>query len=340
MKIVSMVPEAPTDDLNAYCTIAKIKLMHIPISRGSLLNAALSFSLVSVMQILLDCKGHTESIYMHCLDGRRVTSLVVLLIRRFQGWTPEAAFAEYWRYQTAMRPPVHSVFEMERVSRETVKFILDTAAMIRISREQEVPRWLGRLVTVTASPAEYLSIDPLFVIGSGNGGGGSNSGHSNSATQPQSQSQSGNVTPSSVIYNQKLQASQASTSGRPRTASGGAFPKRSLIGINGGGGVDGNGNNDDDDDDDDDRIIGMQRNLQISTSNSSLLSLKGSPQGSAFVQMRRSSSLDFLQGESEASEMLTDKGSSSSVDGIIYAPTALLGSSSSTFNSTKGMYVM
>jgi protein tyrosine/serine phosphatase len=34
---------------------------------------------------------------VHCLDGRRIVGLVVLLLRRLQGWATVNAFAEYWR---------------------------------------------------------------------------------------------------------------------------------------------------------------------------------------------------------------------------------------------------
>lgn len=257
-----MVPESPTEDLNSYCVIAKIQQIHVPILRGSLLNASLSTSMSLVIQTLLDCKSQ-GSVYIHCLDGRRITGLVVLLIRRMQGWAPGAAFAEYWRYQTVMRPPV-SVFEMERVSKETVKFILDTIAMVRVSRrEQEIPRW----VNLAALLSECIVMDPLS--------GGIATPGSNGAIQ------SGNSTPNSTYPKQ----TQASTSGRVRATMGGAFSKRSPINIG-----------DNDDDDEDDRIIGMQRHPQISTSNTSALSFKGSSQGN---QLRRSSSLDFLLAELE-----------------------------------------
>ena len=36
-------------------------------------------------------------VYVHCLDGRRIAGLVVLYLRRMQGWTPISAIAEYWR---------------------------------------------------------------------------------------------------------------------------------------------------------------------------------------------------------------------------------------------------
>ena len=36
-------------------------------------------------------------IYVHCLDGKRITSLLVLMIRRLQGWAPMSALSEYWR---------------------------------------------------------------------------------------------------------------------------------------------------------------------------------------------------------------------------------------------------
>ena len=36
-------------------------------------------------------------VYVHCLDGRRIAGLVVIYLRRMQGWTPISAIAEYWR---------------------------------------------------------------------------------------------------------------------------------------------------------------------------------------------------------------------------------------------------
>ena len=49
-----------------------------------------------MFQIVIDQQN--LPIYIHCLDGRRITGLFVLLLRRLQGYIPEFSSAEFWRF--------------------------------------------------------------------------------------------------------------------------------------------------------------------------------------------------------------------------------------------------
>lgn len=72
-----------------------------------------------ISQIIIDPVNHP--VYVHCLDGRRITSLVVLLLRRLQGWTPQSAFSEYWRYQVSIKYPL-APNEVEKTTKEVETF--------------------------------------------------------------------------------------------------------------------------------------------------------------------------------------------------------------------------
>jgi protein tyrosine/serine phosphatase len=109
------------------------------VSRNALLNQVLSNNLISAILIVLDTKN--TSIYIHCLDGRRITGLLVLLIRKLQGWTPSAAFTEYWNYQNALRPTTLTAFDMEKMTKEISKFIVETTNLLKFSSDCIYPRY-------------------------------------------------------------------------------------------------------------------------------------------------------------------------------------------------------
>ena len=52
-------------------------------------------SMNKALHVILN--SDNNPVYIHCLDGRRVTSVLILLLRRLQLWAPQSAFAEYWR---------------------------------------------------------------------------------------------------------------------------------------------------------------------------------------------------------------------------------------------------
>jgi tyrosine-protein phosphatase OCA6 len=117
--IVSLTPEAPSTDMVAFAEVAGIRLVHVAISRTSSLNTSLQAALVSVLNHCINTANHP--ILVHCLDGRRVIGILILLLRRLQGWAPLPAMNEFWRYQVASRLPIPAS-EIERTTRDLEKF--------------------------------------------------------------------------------------------------------------------------------------------------------------------------------------------------------------------------
>jgi tyrosine-protein phosphatase OCA6 len=132
--IISLIPEAPTSDLVSFTSVAGIDLIHISLLRTATLNQSLQVSLVTALNLLIDKSKHP--ILIHCLDGRRITGLLVLLLRRLQGWPPVAALAEFWKYQASSK---QQVSEIERTTREIEKFALEMSDVIITDR---IPKWL------------------------------------------------------------------------------------------------------------------------------------------------------------------------------------------------------
>jgi tyrosine-protein phosphatase OCA6 len=102
--IISLIPESPSADLVSFTKVAGIKLVHIQISRVSPLNQALQNTMISVLNMCLDTVNHP--IHIHCLDGRRIVGLVILMLRKIQGYSPLPAMEEYWRFQTVSKSPI------------------------------------------------------------------------------------------------------------------------------------------------------------------------------------------------------------------------------------------
>jgi tyrosine-protein phosphatase OCA6 len=117
--IICLSPEAPTPDVMLFAEMAGVRVVHIPIARMATLSDAVQCAVLlavnvrqehpafavnkwltphvqcSLEQICIEANNHP--VYLHCLDGRRISSLVVLLLRRVQGWSPLTTLSEYWR---------------------------------------------------------------------------------------------------------------------------------------------------------------------------------------------------------------------------------------------------
>lgn len=79
--------------------------------------------------------------YVHCLDGRRVTGLMVLLLRRLQNYCPDFSYSEYWRFQQ----PVSTPYQEElRVNREFDRFVNEINEDFVLPAEG-LPRWVFRV---------------------------------------------------------------------------------------------------------------------------------------------------------------------------------------------------
>jgi tyrosine-protein phosphatase OCA6 len=120
--VVSLVPEPITADLNAFVEMAGGNSIHIPIQRVSSLNDALIASLTQALHVIIDTNNHP--IFVHCLDGRRITSLLTLLLRRWEGWNNIACLSEYWRFQVAGRSAM-ATLDVEKQTKDLERFLND-----------------------------------------------------------------------------------------------------------------------------------------------------------------------------------------------------------------------
>ena len=141
--IISLTPENPTQDLKDFAEYIGIELIHIPILRLNPLNKTLKDVLIQVIQVLINSKNYP--IYIHCLDGRRVTGLVVLLLRKLQCWDPQSSFAEFFQHLTWNTSTLRAVdepdrlVELEKMSRDISKFLLDIK---ELTIPGDIPWWL------------------------------------------------------------------------------------------------------------------------------------------------------------------------------------------------------
>mmetsp|Transcript_1196 Transcript_1196/g.1978 ORF Transcript_1196/g.1978 Transcript_1196/m.1978 type:complete len:112 (+) Transcript_1196:361-696(+) len=104
------------------------------------------------LKICIDPANHP--IYIHCLDGRKITSLLVLLIRRLQGWTPYAALAEFWRHQLLFRSPILAA-EIEKTTKE-LEFL--AGDLNDIALPESIPKWLwGGDKSVTVAGVRFVN---------------------------------------------------------------------------------------------------------------------------------------------------------------------------------------
>ena len=93
--LVSLTPEPPTADLVLLCSHYDIALHHhaVPYPGDSLSTSPATVA--TVLSILLSRTALPA--YVHCLDGRSVTSGLVAVLRRLQYWRLESCVAEYER---------------------------------------------------------------------------------------------------------------------------------------------------------------------------------------------------------------------------------------------------
>ncbi|KAI8925122.1 protein-tyrosine phosphatase, partial [Entophlyctis helioformis] len=86
--ILSLTPDPPSDPaLLAFAAAHAITLIHIRVDKPKEAVIPLSFPrVVQILQVLLDV-ANTAPLYMHCLDGSLVTSVVVCCLRKLQCWS-------------------------------------------------------------------------------------------------------------------------------------------------------------------------------------------------------------------------------------------------------------
>lgn len=142
--IVSFTPEPPTADLVRFCEATEVALIHVPspTSRSSL--ADLQAPIAQILNLLVD--ANNLPLYLHCLDGRKDTSLIVLLLRRLQHWSQPAYTAEF------------AAFSGSPYDRDIEKFAMDFSETLTIP--ERIPDWLWRGDRESVASTIKLQFDP------------------------------------------------------------------------------------------------------------------------------------------------------------------------------------
>jgi len=154
---VSLIPEPPTEDLKAFAEFTGVNMVHIAVPRALQLGSSLQSLLLSAVNVCID--KDKLPVYVHCLDGRRITGLLVLLLRRLQGWLPLSAISEYWRYQSLSRAPSLILVDVEKNAREVENFASELSEVVI---PEHIPQWLwsGKR-DVKLSGVKLIYIPPL-----------------------------------------------------------------------------------------------------------------------------------------------------------------------------------
>eukprot|EP00808_Paulinella_micropora_P001291 g70938.t1 len=95
--ILSLTPEEPTQDLVRFCELERINTVHVCLNPKIVGKKGVTAEVLQqVMQVLLDADNYP--VYMHCLDGGRVTGTFVMCVRKLQHWALPAAKLEFLRF--------------------------------------------------------------------------------------------------------------------------------------------------------------------------------------------------------------------------------------------------
>jgi hypothetical protein len=145
------VPEEPIKDLQEYCAVKNILLIHHKASKFSSFITVNNDTVCDILSVLANSMNHP--VYVHCLDGANITSAVIASLRILQMWTPAAAIVEYCRF---MRDP------MESIDTEEVNFVTSIHGSVDITSSC-IPAWLWGGEAPTSHPVFELK----FIEGEG-----------------------------------------------------------------------------------------------------------------------------------------------------------------------------
>mmetsp|Transcript_23748 Transcript_23748/g.69715 ORF Transcript_23748/g.69715 Transcript_23748/m.69715 type:complete len:316 (+) Transcript_23748:33-980(+) len=142
--VVSLLPEAPTPDLLAWCEANGIRnhAERIAVFKDEV--TLTQERAASILQLLI--LPERQPVFIHCLDGISVTGTILMCLRKLQRWVAPSIHAEFLRFASSdgasvlAAPPAHiaqfvDYFKVESVAAEF--------------SPSDVPEWLEWL---TASP--------------------------------------------------------------------------------------------------------------------------------------------------------------------------------------------
>nr|CCD12450.1 unnamed protein product [Trypanosoma congolense IL3000] len=122
--IVSLTPEEPTFDLSRFAIAEGITIRYVKVEQNKGEAQLLPTNMSEILQMLVDAEQHP--LYLHCLDGRYTTGLVVMGLRKLQHWSVSCSHMEYQRFA--------------RCVQDEVAFIADYGGPVVIPKK--IPSWL------------------------------------------------------------------------------------------------------------------------------------------------------------------------------------------------------
>ncbi|EAN76830.1 hypothetical protein, conserved [Trypanosoma brucei brucei TREU927] len=122
--IVSLTPEEPTYDLSRFAAAEGITIRHIQVEQNKGEAQLMPTDMSEVLQMLADAEQHP--LYIHCLDGRHTTGLVVMGLRKLQHWSVNCSHMEYQRFAWNVQ--------------DEVAFIADYSGPVVVPKV--IPSWL------------------------------------------------------------------------------------------------------------------------------------------------------------------------------------------------------
>lgn len=189
--IVSMIPEPPTYDLQCFAAANGIQLHHLSAERSKGEAQILPNELNKAVELVVDCDRHP--LYIHCLDGRHVVGLVVMVLRKLMQWDTAANHQEYLRFT--------------REVQDELSFIADCTGPVLIPTH--LPQWLwgGSLYDAATGQLKRLPTTMRLkfatALGGSSGGAGSHQSKGGAittgmASSPPASRGAGPVTPDTV----------------------------------------------------------------------------------------------------------------------------------------------
>ena len=93
--IISCIPEPMPEHISQFANDQNINLIVFKTEKPKD-NIPLSFfKVIQILQLLCDAN---QIIYLHCLDGVLVTSIIIMGLRKLQGWSTESFINEACRF--------------------------------------------------------------------------------------------------------------------------------------------------------------------------------------------------------------------------------------------------
>jgi len=94
--IISLIPENPTPDLEDFCTVEGVRLLHYMVEKRKDDVTVSMKDMSEIVSIMI--QPARLPVYLHCLDGSEATGLVICCLRRLQAWDSECSTNEFCRY--------------------------------------------------------------------------------------------------------------------------------------------------------------------------------------------------------------------------------------------------